>query len=350
MLRSFLFPLKAPATRQRGFSLVELMVGITVGLIVIATVALVFATSSRARREMAKTAQQVENGRYASQVLIDDFRLAGYYGELNPTTLTPPYSPLLSMPDPCATALATLNGMPSQLLMPVQGYDNAATIPSCLLDVKAGTDIVAIRRTSTCVAGTSGCDPVNTSLYTYFQTHLCATQILPPYVIGSSGFTGTQMDCVTPAVLRSYYTRIYFVANNNQPNDGIPTLKVAELGSGSFIISPLVAGIDQMQIEYGVETTVGQPAVYTANPSTYNGCSSATCQIANWENVITAKIHILARNTQSSQAFTDTRTYVLGKLADGVTNNVYGPFNDAYKRHVYTTVVRLNNVAGRRGE
>jgi type IV pilus assembly protein PilW len=36
---------------------------------------------------------------------------------------------------------------------------------------------------------------------------------------------------------------------------------------------------------------------------------------------------------------------VLGSAA--TTDNTFGPFNDAYKRHAYTSVVRLVNVAGR---
>ncbi|HEX8782622.1 MAG TPA: PilW family protein, partial [Steroidobacteraceae bacterium] len=57
-------------------------------------------------------------------------------------------------------------------------------------------------------------------------------------------------------------------------------------------------------------------------------------------------INLLARNQTPSQGYTDTKSYTLGLTAAGGAN-VFGPFNDGYKRHTYSTVARLNNTAGR---
>ncbi|MGH8561634.1 MAG: PilW family protein, partial [Nevskiales bacterium] len=67
-------------SRQSGFSLVELMIAITLSLIILAALSAIFVTSSRARDEIARANQQIENGRYAMQILSDDLQLAGYYG------------------------------------------------------------------------------------------------------------------------------------------------------------------------------------------------------------------------------------------------------------------------------
>ena len=40
-------------------------------------------------------------------------------------------------------------------------------------------------------------------------------------------------------------------------------------------------------------------------------------------------------------SYTDTKTYTLA-------GNTVGPFNNAYRRHVYSGLVRIMNVAGRR--
>lgn len=349
--------------RERGLSLVEMMIGITLGLMVVATVSLLFVNNSRARQETEKTSQQIENGRYATQLLVDDLRLAGSYGEFNPSSLTLPGT----MPDPSATDSASLT---SAITLPVQGYDSGTGMPGGLTAVltdrrinnlasNPDPDVLVIRRAGTCVAGATGCDAADTTKYTYFQTSLCNTQLSTlalgsQFVIGTSAGTFStsnpalvaagvtplylaKKDCVTAADLRTYYTRIYFIANNNRAGDGIPTLKVAELGAGTFTITPLVAGIEQMQVEYGLDTDAdGEPNSYTPSPLTP----------AAWRQVTAVKVHLLARNTQTSANFTDTRTYVLGAKADGSDNTV-GPFNDHTKRHVYTSVVRLNNVAGR---
>jgi type IV pilus assembly protein PilW len=110
------------------------------------------------------------------------------------------------------------------------------------------------------------------------------------------------------------------------------------LGANSFSSPVAIAeGIETMQIEYGRDTDGdGAPDTWTVDP----GLTGAA-----WGQVAAVKLHILARNTLSSTTFTDTRTYVLGSVAS--TDNTFGPFNDAYKRHAYTSVVRPNNVAGR---
>jgi type IV pilus assembly protein PilW len=59
------------------------------------------------------------------------------------------------------------------------------------------------------------------------------------------------------------------------------------------------------------------------------------------------RLHILARNTETSGSWTDTRTYNLG-LASIADSTIGGPFNDAYKRHIYSTVARAVNPSGRR--
>src|SRR5262249_19778615 len=157
-----------------------------------------------------------------------------------------------------------------------------------------------------------------------------------------------QKDCATPAEWRQYRTHIYFVANNDKDGDGIPTLKRAELGAGGFTIVPLVEGIDDLQIEYGPDTSVpttGSPAFFTADPDSYNGCAASVC-VGYWRNTVAAKISILARNITATPGYVDSKVYTLGLNAD-VTNNTVGPLGDSYKRHAYESVVRLTNTSGR---
>lgn len=327
--------------RQRGLSLIELMLGITIGLLIVASLSLVFVNSSRTNAETEKTSQQIENGRYAAQLISEDLRLAGFYGELNPAAVATP----ATKPDACATTPASLA---AAIALPIQGYDKDETMPTCLpvADLVADSDIFVVRRASTCIAGSTGCDAVDFSKATYFQTGLCASD-MSQYVVDTdtSKFILTQPPTCgtvatpgpTTASIRGYYTHIYFIAQNNKAGDGIPTLKMLELVAGAFSTPiALVAGIERMQIEYGVFADAATPPVYTAAPA----------DTAAWRKVASVKLHLLARNTSSSPGYTDTKTYILGHKADG-SDNSFGPYSDAFKRHAYTTVVRLNNVAGR---
>src|SRR5687768_3121033 len=89
-------------SRHAGFSLIELMVSTTIGLVVLAALATVFANTSAARAELDRSSQQIDNGRYAVDLLTEDLQIAGYFGELNVTSLVVPGA----MPDVCSTTPA----------------------------------------------------------------------------------------------------------------------------------------------------------------------------------------------------------------------------------------------------
>lgn len=332
---------------QAGFSLVELMVAITIGLLVMAGLTTIFVNSNQARSEIEKTNRQIENGRYAIQLLTDDLRLSGFYGELDPTLLAQP----TATPNPCATTPTTLA---AALPIHVQGYDNSAGGLGCLssADIKSDTDILVVRHASTCFVGDTDCDAQATGV-PYLQVSLCNKESGTPFNLDTdtTQLTRTQINCSTPARLRRYRTHIYFIANNDNPSDGIPTLKRAELGAGGFTIVPLVEGIENLQIEYGIDTDCdGMPDVYNADPNTYVATYTAACPTPatpNWRNVMSVKVNLLARNTEKTLGYTDTKTYSLGLKADNSANTV-GPFNDNIKRHVYQAMVRLSNAIGRR--
>jgi type IV pilus assembly protein PilW len=348
-------------TRPRGYSIIELMVAITISLIVLAALVGLFAGNSRERGEIERANQQTENGRYALQIIGDDLRDAGYLGSFNPGTVAGPNAQLVipaALPNACAVDVPTLN---NAVAIAVQGYDNGANAPACVADLRAGTDILVVRRASTCAVGTAGCD-AQVAGDVYLQPSGCTTEFSAAayYALDSNAANLNlhQKDCATAALIYQFRTHIYFVANNDKPGDGIPTLKRAELGvnaggAAAFNIVPLVEGVDNLQLEYGLDgldstvPTTGTPAAYTADPSSYNGCVPAPCNVvSNWRNAVTAKINVLTRNLTPTQGYTDTKTYALGLTFGGAVNTV-GPFNDGYKRHVYYSVARLNNPAGR---
>jgi len=344
---------------QTGLSLIELMIAITLGLFILLGLTVIAVNNIRAADEVERANQQIENGRYAMQLLTDEFRNAGYFAEFNPAIITAP----TTKPDPCSTTLADLN---SAMPIVIQGYANGSAAPTCLSDVKANTDIVVIRRVSTCAVGDAGCDALIPNA-AYFQASGCgsASELASTSGSYSSSFyaldtaignlTRHTKNCTTLAPQYQYFTRIYFIANNDKPSDGIPTLKRAELGNvalpGGFTVVPLVEGIEDMQFEYGLDNPLsptGVPFVYTADPDGYNSCSSTTTPTcsAYWQNTVAVRIHLLARNKTPTAGYSSTKTYSMGLNASG-NPVVDGPFSDSYKRHVYKSTVRVNNTAGR---
>ncbi len=336
--------------RMAGLSLIELMISITLGLMILSGVAFVFSNTSAARNELERTSRQIENGRYAVEVISDDLRLAGFYGELNVGTVVA----LGALPvDQCSL---TATDWQAWVPLHVQGYDNGVgfnriTTPACALaDHKANTDILLIRRARTCLAGTSTSTPPDPSYCgdtvasgtPYLQVSLCASDPPEPtHKLGleAGGFFNLKKKACgsTVADKREYLVRIYYISRDNRPGDEVPTLKRLELQGGGWVTTALVEGIEELNISYGVDTDGdGAPNSYMANPGSF----------ANWGNVVSVQFHLLARNLETSPGYTDAKTYSLGIDAGGAPVTVTPGLG--YRRHVYSSLVRLNNPAGRR--
>src|SRR3989338_11045766 len=106
---------------QHGLSLIEMMISITIGLIILSAMATLFSNQSKVRNELDKSNRMIDNGRYALELLTDNVRLAGFYGNYMPSG-TP-----AATPDPCnLTTITTAATNLDVLRHHVQGY-NAAT-------------------------------------------------------------------------------------------------------------------------------------------------------------------------------------------------------------------------------
>ncbi len=327
-----------------GFSLVELMVSMAIGLMLLATLLVVFSNASSARSELERNSRQIENGRYTVELLSDDLRVAGYYGEVNVDALEAP----AALPDPCSTDPAE---WAAAMRIHVQGYDGGVGAPACIpADVKPNTDILVVRRVKTCVAGVADCEPA-TAGKPYVQTSQCNAETTPHIVgmLGTTAFPLKRKDCTTPAALRQYLVNVYFISSNDLAGRNIPTLMRLELTGSTIAQIALVEGIEELNIEYGIDNDGdGQPDAYIADPTTYTypGCIECT-PVNNWANVVTAKLHALARSPYPSPGHIDTKSYTVGHDDEGNAIAV-GPMKDGYRRHVYAAMVRIVNPAGRR--
>jgi type IV pilus assembly protein PilW len=351
--------------RQRGLSLIELMIGLAIGLGLLAALTTVFVNSSRSQAETVRATQQIENGRFATQTIQDDVWHAGFYGRYVAYTTAAP----AALPDPCSTnldtAVATPTPLQNSLVFAVQGYNDPATVPTqlsgCLADEDfvPGTDILVVRRAESLV--TPSASLTGSAIYlqsvaeAYNPTTLQAMR--PVIALGSSAGSFNLASPTTGELgeIRRFHVHVYFIAPCSVPAGGgtsctgasddggrpIPTLKRLELStSGAFNVIPLVEGIENMQLEYGVDAVPGSlpansPYAGDGMPDSYIAAPTA----AEFSQVVAVRVYLLARANEATQGYTDNKTYDLG--LHGTVASA-----DAYKRKVFETVIRVQNVAG----
>jgi len=325
---------------QQGMTLVELMVGMGIGLMVVAGLAVIFADSSRSGRELEGTSRQIENGRYAADLLVQELAVAGYYGDV------PVADAVYTAPDACATALADLgwDGVTKKRPNPMEGKTSTELAAlTCATSPSANNPGIVLRRLDTTPTPKASID--TTKGIAYVQTSQCNTDAANiPYVFSNDtgALTLRDLPCTGAGEVRRYVTRLYYVASCNECTgpgaDTIPTLKRAELSGNAIVVTPLATGIERIALEYGFDTDKdGIPDKYLKELSGVAGAADN-----KWENVVTVKAYVLARTAEPTPGYTDTRKYAVG------LSGTIGPFSDAFKRKVFATTAKLHNVAGPR--
>jgi Tfp pilus assembly protein PilW len=215
------------------------------------------------------------------------------------------------------------------------------------------------------------------------------------YMLGTNTYPLHARDCVgsgTPATLplitagtvadkRRWVSNIYYitnVVNPDQPAQVIPTLVRSQFDFASGALAQqaplaMIDGIDAFRVELGIDNLSKSTAAvdYTqavmwqdpnnqvlatnrgdGAPDTFVHCTTAVpCTAAQLANVVAVKIYVLARSRDTTPGYTDTKTYCLGQTnSDGScpAANLIAAANDQYKRHVFSSSVRLINISGRR--
>jgi len=369
-------PPKTTLLRQRGLSLVELMISLTIGLILLAGLSLLFVESSRSHRELSEMSKQVESGRYALQLLTDELHLAGFYGRFAdiPSVAIPVPA---TAPDPCALGdtTALFNALPIHIqgyaaasfsARPVVSALCAAFLPTA--NLQPGSDVFAIRRADTSTLAATATPTAND---VYLQASSGAIEIQlgsNASAIGTTKKANGNDATAAPAVLnkdgsaapiRKYRVHVYFVAPCSIPAGGgtictgpnddggkpIPTLKRLELTSigGATAISTvsLVEGIEMLKIDYGVDLTPAPNSAGTIGDGAPESPFKRTpASLDEWSSTVAANLYVLSRNPLSG-GYTDSKAYAMGEAGD------YTPGGN-FRRHIYGASIRLSNPGMRR--
>lgn len=340
---------KQPA---RGFSLVELMVSIVIGLILIAGVLSIFVSSKVTYTTNEKTGRLQENGRVALDFFSHDLRSSGYQGcarNMNYTAaIKSPGSLLWSFVFPlqgfesdgagafAPTLPITLNPAPVKdsdivvIRMPVR--DTRMTRVESAM-ASSTSDIVVLDTTPAPAAAGQVMMISDCENYSVFQA-TAYTAGTPNGTIAHTA-TGSNPGNLTNDLGSAYragarvialQTVIYYVGND--PATGEPGL-YRQTGA-TQPAQLLIDGIQALQVAYGEDTNSDRIAdkYYAANG------------VSNWYDVVSVTLSMLVRSEESGTNY-DGNSYSL--LATDIGGKTLGPYKDRRQRMVFTNTVALRN-------
>jgi len=340
--------------RQRGLSLVELMIAMTLGLLLIGAVAGMFLSTSRNYNQDERLSRMQENARYALHVLAQDLGMAGYWGPLmsgqdinttgracldgstDPECLGLAAQSTLTLSADCAPATAPSDTNwalaiedPIEIVPTVSTGSSATSQYSCIeaSDFQDGSDILVVKR----VEGqelSSTRDVTGDNGELFIRTN-GSDAMLFEY---QSGLDTSESSANGDW---RYLSNIYYIRNHfRQDTDAIPTLVRNKLSGDAIDSDPeaVAQGIEYFHVMFGIDTDGDAVAnIFDAAPS-----------LGDLEDVTAARIHILARSLSEDPAYENDRTYRLGDVTRDYSANP-----DGFYRRVFTTTVTLRNQRNR---
>lgn len=340
--------MKRVTLKQHGFTLVELMVAMTIGLLLLGGVITILTSSHQTYRVNDALARMQENARYAFQLLSRDIRMAGYFGCAGSSasvvnTLNNPTEFLWRF----GQALEGFEATGSSAWMPALPPDG--TIPSPL----GGRDIIVVRgvdgegtrvlqhpggnppgSANLKVTVGSGLEEDNIVLVTdclaaaIFQITNVNTSSGMDNIVHNTGnptantpgnFTKALGKEFTGGELVKISTRSYFIRTADQ----WPALyrKV-----GASDAEELVRGVEDMQIEYGEDLDDNWSA------DIYRTADGVT----DWGKVVSVRISLLMQSIENN---------IVSQPQPYIFNGVTTTPADRRLRQAFTTVVTLRNRA-----
>ncbi len=350
-----------------GLTLVELMVAITIGLIILAAVVRLFATSRATYTLEEGLARVQESGRFAMEFLSQDIRMAGYAGcsaNLTGTQVTNLVASATSVntfnPDGIAGYKHTCTTSCTGALSEWSPSPSSDYFPTGSIMPISGTDILVIQRADTLSTHLTGNPSPSNSNIQIINTTSLAGSVQAGDIMMVSDCKGADIFRATStssgsgkitiahtagntdnnlahsygndAEIMKLVSRVYFIGRRDNDSGNPPALYRKELGSGGVPdTQELVEGVEMLKLSYGEDTDTtrdGVPNIYRTSPSS----------VSSWRRVLTVRIGLLVRTSTTVDQENDTRTYDLA----GITAAA-GPYNDKYRRRAFNSTVQVRN-------
>lgn len=357
-----------PELPARGFSLIELMVAMTIGLVILAAVVQIFVRSHSTYQLDEGLSRVQENARFAMDFLSKDIRMAGYMGCNSALFSTSAVKNIVKPPS--ETTIFASGGIRGYRYICTAGCSGALSewapnLPGNYFtagEVRTGSDVFIINRgsdldtalwgnlatsnaniqilDSTTIAGQIATDDV------LMVSDCTAADIFRATTVSSGSGVLTIAHAIGPVVgntdnnlsklygpdarLMKLVSRAYYVADSASE----PGLFSKELGSAGVLQAgqQLVGGVESMKILYGIDTAATGSASQYVVP---NG-------VTDWTRVVSVRLGIIVRTPGTVDSALDTKTYNL--LDDtGSSLDNFGPANDTRRRRAFNTTIRVRN-------
>lgn len=316
---------------QRGLTLIELMVALAIGMFLMIGALTVFVQGRTSLRITESLSRLQENGRFVLDAVEPDVRMSHYWGLTNLTYMVQGRA---SAADPAADIGPAACGNNWAIDLDNQvgannGYDWACAANG---GAQPGADTLIVRRVSenaiapaALVAGT---------LYVQSVRGAVASQL----------FEGPALPAAPRGPASETHRLIangYYVSRTSSLGEDRPSLRMKTLVNGGQIQDQeVMPGVEDMQVQYGVDTDVERGPNRGAIDRYVNaGDPIITPGAAGYlrhAEILAVRIWFRLRAERRENGFTDDTIY-------SYADHTAGPFDDAFRRIVVSKTIYLRN-------
>ncbi len=315
-----------------GFSLVELMIAVTISLLVVLGATTVYERTRSRSTDNEAISRLQETARYAITIIEPDIRATDYFGLVkggwqieNKANGAAPRSPaaLGNPANVCGENFAV------DLDTPVTAdNNNFGTRPGACNGLSgwtstavASADTLVIRRASVCSSDPN--NDGNPADSTCPAPTAGILQICSTRVGASINSNGAACPAWPAAQLGNLVANIYYVDANSAQTAGTPALRRKSLTSIGGVVQfqdqEIVSGVEDLQVQFGIQPN------FAANP--FNANAVATKYVNPGDpalagaQIVAVRVWLLVRSDLAEPSFSDNATYTYADrlVATGVT-------------------------------
>jgi type IV pilus assembly protein PilW len=328
-------------TNQTGFSLVEMMVAMTISLVLVLGVATIMISSKRSYNVQQDMARMQENARFAIEFLNKDLRMAGYFG----CSFVPPMGVMpLEGRDNVNRANLSSDSNPSDVIL-VRFVDTNRNAFSVVAPPAPATNPLQEGQINftptvrgdlfigdTVIASDCGSSEAYT-ITNITNNNIFLTRVNCRSLLTSNGLCKTYNNkgLSDGAEIRRLVFYRYFIGSTN--DGGFSLFRDINPINATLDINnadELIQGVENMQIRYGVDTDPNIDGVANQYQTANN--------IIDWTRIVSVRIYLVVNTIKERfDKEPDTETYDVGEDQD------YDPQNDHRRRTIFTTTVMLRN-------
>lgn len=318
---------------NKGFTLVEMMIALFIGGLILGGVMFTYISMKVTTRDTMTIGELQETGRLAINILQRDIEQVGFWGTFYDDSFTVINTETLTNPTSDCT-----EGLNNGSFPDINSSSNFRSIYAitattnkelnCVSNPLVGTDILQLKF----LQGRELETPDMQADKNYFIAEQEKAEFVnAPVAAGSLNINAT----IWPYSHHVYYISEQTYTVNNQSLT-VPALMRKRLINNKVETETIMEGVEDIRYLFGLDTT------NDSRVDSYKSIADMTA--TDWENgrgILTVQIFLLVRSLQPDNNLNvKSQTYVLGEDPDKRTLN----FNDNFRRTLFTTTIRLNNV------